>query len=108
MLGATARSSPRWPTAASRRRTPLLATVPCRTVTDIEFYKEVDQSHLHLKEAQSHMRKFHLKMKETEMEKERERKGGSRGNRRREEKGDDLSPVDVPKYIERRPDEILR
>ncbi|TRY70872.1 hypothetical protein TCAL_02901 [Tigriopus californicus] len=45
-------------------RLPAPVTTARRTVTDIQYYKEVDQSHLHLVEAQSTQRKFLLKLRQ--------------------------------------------
>eukprot|EP00095_Tigriopus_kingsejongensis_P007685 maker-scaffold1144_size59710-snap-gene-0.12 protein:Tk07685 transcript:maker-scaffold1144_size59710-snap-gene-0.12-mRNA-1 annotation:"GF11198" len=45
-----------------------------RGVTDIEYYKEVDQSHLHLVQAQSEKRKFLLQLRAREAWEERRQK----------------------------------
>ena len=98
--------------------------VQSRTVTDIESYREKDQvgniytkhitktifhsfplfqSHLHLWEAQSTMRKFELKLRE----REKRRKGKEEEVKEREK----VEPIDLdtlPDYIERQPSELLR
>ena len=112
----------------SRRAMPAMQVpVLARGVTDIELYRELDQSHLHLKEAQSHMRKFEIKLKELELEKERRRKmaaaaaaalesgspaaaveGDGRRTRARARTETASEPVQVPKYIERKQGQMLR
>ena len=73
-----------------------------RSITDIEYYKPTDTSHLHLKPAQNSYRKFLIKLKELE---KREKLSGSN-----EQIEDDVSEpgVNPGQYIERGPADILK
>lgn len=63
-------------------RLPVPVSTTYRHVTDIEYYKEVDQSHLHLVEAQSTKRKFLLKLRAREAwEEQRQKRLIERENR---------------------------
>ena len=85
--------------------------VQVRTVTDIEYYREVDQSHLHLVPAQSTFRQFLIKLKEKEMREKRmmELKLALETGQdlTSETELEDEDEVEVGSYIERRPSEIL-
>ena len=88
---------------------------PSCGVTDITYYREVDQSHLHLVEAQSTMRKFLLKLAEREKAEEVERTrrskralAGGTEVEEVEENETTSEPVQVSTYIERGPSDILR
>lgn len=82
------------------------------SVTDIQFYRQVDMSHLHLKEAQSTRRKFELKLKERTMAAERERErqveAAAAAGSIQQEQETESPPVSLPQYVERGPSEVLR
>ncbi len=89
-----------------------LSATAVLAVTDLEYYREVDSSHLHLKEAQSGLRKFLLKLEERKRLEEdilRRRQLGEETARPTEINDlDDDHELPVQEYIERGPTDILR
>ncbi len=90
------------------------ALVQHRTVTDIVYYREVDQSHLHMWEAQSTMRKFLIKLREREAA---EQMAASRRMSMStsaaeavvaDHAAEDEEPIVISKYVERSPSDILK
>lgn len=77
-----------------------------RTVTDIPWYKVTDESHLHIVDGRSTRRKFDLKLQKLELQRiamERRRQSPKQMI-----KPSELKPIELPKYIERGPSDILR
>lgn len=82
-----------------------------RSVTDIHHYKQVDQSHLQLKVAESSLTRFKNKLKEREA---RQDQAVQREKIQTQHLQEEISPapppskVKVPLYIERKPTDILK
>lgn len=80
--------------------------VPSRTLTDIEYYKVVEWSHLHSWEAQSAKRKFQLKLEQRDKEQAvQSQRLHIQSNLHHPSK---LEPIKLPEYVERGPTDILR
>ena len=77
-----------------------------RTVTDIPWYKVTDNSHLHIIDGQSTKRKFELKLEKLE----RNRLALERRKHMTKAipKPSELPPLNLPRFIERGPSDILR
>ena len=94
-----------WPSLASA-----VTAVPSRGVTDIQYYKETDQSHLHIKEAESHKRKFLLKLAAREKKLNERAKAKEEGQEvaSAAQGPEEVEDIQVPEYIERGPADMLR
>ena len=80
--------------------------MPCRTVTDIPWYKVTDETHMHLVDGRSTRRKFDLKIQKLEKQRlaaERRLQFPTEIKRPSE-----LPEIQVPDFIERGPSDILR
>ncbi len=89
------------------RQMPCLIVQSKRTNTDINYYKVVEKSHLHEVDAQSPKRKFLLKLDKLERDKIAAEKRRNASTKTRLNPND-LEPIELPKFIERGPSDVLR
>lgn len=77
-----------------------------RSITDLPYYKGVDESHLHIVDSQNTKRKFLLKLEK--QEKDRIAVDKRRNMSKTVAKPTELKPIKLPKFVERGPSDVLR
>ena len=78
----------------------------CRTVTDVPWHKVGDETHLHVMDGRSTRRKFEIKL--DKLEKKQIALERRRQFPKAQIKLSSLEPIEVPRFIERGPSDILR